>query len=141
MDSTDYKIIDILQKNGRISMKELAKLVALSSPAVSERIRRLEETGVIENYRAIINTEKIGKPIRVLINASIKPEKQDKFLEFAKNSEEIIECYHITGPYSMIMKAHLKAMPHLEKLVSKIQSYGNTETHIIMSSPIENKPI
>lgn len=141
MDSTDYKIISILQKNGRISMKELAKLVALSSPAVSERIRRLEETGVIENYRAIINTEKIGKPIRVLINASIKPEKQDKFLEFARNSEEIIECYHITGPYSMIMKAHLKAMPHLEELVSKIQSYGNTETHIIMSSPIENKPI
>lgn len=141
MDITDLKIIDILQKDGRISMKDLGKAVSLSPPAVAERVKRLEEAGIIERYKAIINNDKVNKPICALINAAIKPEKQEKFLEFAKKSQEIVECHHVTGPYSMILKAYLREMAHLEELVGKVQFYGNTETYIIMSSPIENKPI
>lgn len=141
MDQTDFKIISILQRDGRISMKELGKEVSLSPPAVAERVKRLEDDGVIEKYKAVINNEKVGKPINVLINASIKPEKQEAFLEFAKKSEEIVECYHVTGPHSMIMRAYLREMTHLEELVGKIQFYGNTETFIIMSTPIEGKEI
>ncbi|HHZ01472.1 MAG TPA: Lrp/AsnC family transcriptional regulator [Tissierellia bacterium] len=141
MDQTDAKIISILQHEGRISMKDLGKKVSLSPPAVAERVKRLEDMGIIEGYRAIINNEKVGKPICVLINASIKPEKQDSFLEFAKKSEEIVECHHVTGPHSMIMKAYLREMTHLEELVGKIQFYGHTETYIIMSSPIVGKEI
>ena len=141
MDQTDLKIISILQHDGRISMKELGKEVSLSPPAVAERVKRLEDDGVIERYKAVINNDKIGKPICVLINTSIKPEKQEGFLEFAKKSEEIVECYHVTGPHSMIMKAYLREMNHLEELVGKVQFFGNTETFIIMSSPIEGKEI
>ena len=141
MDQTDMKIISILQHDGRISMKELGKVVSLSPPAVAERVKRLEDIGVIVQYRAVINNEKVGKPICVLINASIKPEKQDIFLQFADNADEIVECHHVTGPHSMIMKAYLREMTHLEELVGKIQFYGNTETFIIMSSPIEGKEI
>ncbi len=141
MDQTDLKIISILQHDGRISMKELGKEVSLSPPAVAERVKRLEDDGVIEKYKAVINNEKVGKPICVLINASIKPEKQEGFLEFAKKSEEIVECYHVTGPHSMIMKAYLREMNHLEELVGRVQFFGNTETFIIMSSPIEGKSI
>lgn len=141
MDQTDVKIVSILQKDGRISMKELGKLVSLSPPAVAERVKRLEDTGIIERYKAIVNNVKVGKPICVYINATIKPEKQDNFWDFAKKSEDIVECHHVTGPYSMIMKAYLREMSHLEELVGKVQSYGNTETYIIMSSPIEDKPI
>ncbi|SHJ03583.1 Lrp/AsnC family transcriptional regulator, leucine-responsive regulatory protein [Dethiosulfatibacter aminovorans DSM 17477] len=141
MDYTDYKIIETLQNDGRISMKDLAKLVALSPPATAERVRRLEESGIIQRYKAIIDTIKIGKPIRVFINVAMKSDKLTEFVSFAENMEEIIECYHVTGPYSMIIKAHLKEMSNLESLVGKVQAFGNTETHIIMSSPIENKPI
>lgn len=141
LDITDLKIIDILQKDGRISMKDLGKTVSLSPPAVAERVKRLEEAGIIEKYKAIVNNNKVGKPICALINAAIKPEKQEKFLEFARKSQEIVECHHVTGPYSMIMKAYLREMSHLEELVGKVQFYGNTETYIIMSSPIENYPI
>ncbi len=141
MDQTDLKIISILQHNGRISMKELGKSISLSPPAVAERVKRLEDTGVIECYKAIINNDKVGKPINVLINASIKPERQKDFLEFAENSEEIVECHHVTGPHSMIMKAYLREMTHLEELVGRIQFFGNTETYIIMSSPINHKEI
>jgi Lrp/AsnC family leucine-responsive transcriptional regulator len=141
MDQTDLKIISILQQEGRISMKELGKVVSLSPPAVAERVKRLEDTGVIEKYKAVINNEKVGKPISVLINASIKPEKQEGFLKFANLAEEIVECHHVTGPHSMIMKAYLREMSHLEELVGKIQFFGNTETFIIMSSPIDGKEI
>ncbi len=141
MDQTDLKIISILQQEGRISMKELGKVVSLSPPAVAERVKRLEDTGVIEKYKAVINNEKVGKPISVLINASIKPEKQESFLQFANSADEIVECHHVTGPHSMIMKAYLREMSHLEELVGKIQFYGNTETFIIMSSPIDGKEI
>ena len=141
MDQTDLKIISILQQEGRISMKELGKVVSLSPPAVAERVKRLEDTGVIEKYKAVINNEKVGKPISVLINASIKPEKQESFLQFANSADEIVECHHVTGPHSMIMKAYLREMSHLEELVGKIQFYGNTETFIIMSSPIDGKEL
>lgn len=141
LDSTDLKIIDILQNDGRISMKDLGKTVSLSPPAVAERVKRLEEAGIIVRYKAIVDNVKVGKPICVLINAAIKPEKQDVFLEFARKSQEIVECHHVTGPYSMILKAYLNEMSHLEELVGRIQFYGNTETYIIMSSPIENAPI
>jgi len=141
MDQTDSKIISILQTEGRISMKELGKIVALSPPAVAERVKRLEDSGIIERYKAVVNNVKVGKPICVLINASIKPEKQENFLDFANKSEEIVECHHVTGPHSMIMKAYLREMSHLEELVGKIQFFGNTETFIIMSSPIEDKEI
>lgn len=137
MDQTDLKIISILQNNGRISMKELGKIVSLSPPAVAERVKKLEDTDVIHRYTAVINNEKIGKPISVLINASIKPENQKDFLHFAEKKEEIVKCHHVTGPHSMIIKAHLKEMKHLEELVREIQGYGNTETYIIMSSPID----
>lgn len=141
MDTTDIKIVDILQRDGRISMKDLGKTVSLSPPAVAERVKRLEEAGIIESYKAIVNNSKVGKPICALINAAIKPEKQEKFLQFARESKEIVECHHVTGPYSMILKAYLTEMSHLEELVGKVQFYGNTETYIILSSPIENNPI
>lgn len=141
MDQTDLKIISILQQDGRISMKELGKVVSLSPPAVAERVKRLEDTDVIERYKAVISNEKVGKPISVLINASVKPEKQESFLKFANQADEIVECHHVTGPHSMIMKAYLREMTHLEELVGKIQFYGNTETFIIMSSPIDGKEI
>lgn len=141
MDQTDLRIISILQHDGRISMKELGKKVSLSPPAVAERVKKLEEKGVIERYKAVINSTKIGKPISVLINASIKPENQEEFLKFARSSDEIVECHHVTGPHSMIMRAYLREMTHLEELVRKIQSFGNTETYVIMSSPIDDMAI
>lgn len=141
MDQIDSKIVSILQKEGRISMKDLGTLVSLSPPAVAERVKRLEDVGVIEKYKAVVNSNKLGKPICVLINASIKPEKQEGFLEFARKSEEIVECHHVTGPHSMIMKAYLREMSHLEELVGKVQFFGNTETYIILSSPIDGKEI
>lgn len=138
MDSTDHKIIEVLLEDGRIPMKELAKKVSLSAPAAAERVRRLEETGIINGYKAIINYEKIGQTINVLINVDMNIQQNEKFMQFIKTEDAIIECHHVTGPYCKILKARLTDMSSLEKLIGKIQVFGNTETFIILSSTIND---
>lgn len=134
MDSTDYKIIEILLEDGRIPMKELAQRVSLSAPAVAERVKRLEEEEIITGYKAKINYAKLGKKINVLINVGMNVQRNEKFMEFIKTEDSIIECHHITGPYCKILKARLEDIPSLEKLIGKIQMFGDTETFIVLSS-------
>ena len=139
MDVTDYNIIEILQKNGRISMKELGEMVALSPPAVAERVKRLEEDDIITGYKAVINKKKLGKNIDMFINVAMRVDKQEKFLNLVRENDNLIECYHVTGPYCMIVKANLSDMADLEGLIGKLQVFGDTQTYIILSNPIENK--
>lgn len=134
MDVTDYKIIEILLEDGRIPMKELAQKVALSAPAVAERVKRLEEEKIIAGYKAVIDYEKLGKKINVLINVDMNVQRAEKFMEFIKTEDSIIECHHVTGPYCKILKAKFEDIASLEKLIGKIQMFGNTETFIILSS-------
>lgn len=134
MDSTDYRIIELLLEDGRIPMKELSQKVALSAPAVAERVKRLEEEGIITGYKAVVDYEKLGKKINVLINVGMNVQRNEKFMEFIKNEDSIIECHHVTGPYCKILKARLENIASLEKLIGKIQMFGNTETFIILSS-------
>ncbi|MCT8978523.1 Lrp/AsnC family transcriptional regulator [Clostridium sp. CX1] len=134
MDSTDYKIVEILLEDGRIPMKELAQRVALSAPAVAERVKRLEEENIITGYKAVVDYDKLGKKINVLINVGTSVQGSEKFMEFVKGENSIIECYQVTGPYCKILKARLDDIAALEKLIGKIQTFGNTETFIILSS-------
>lgn len=139
MDITDYKIVEILLQDGRISMKELAQRVALSAPAVAERMKRLEDANIIAGYKVVINYEKLGKSINVLINLDMKVQKTEKFMEFINTEDAIVECHHVTGPYCKILKARLENIASLEKLIEKIQRFGNTETFIILSSMVKDK--
>jgi len=134
VDITDYRILEALLEDGRIAMKDLAKKVALSAPAVAERVRRLEEDGVIKGYKAVVDYEKLGKKINVLINVDINVHKSEKFNEFIKGEDCITECHHVTGPYCKIVKARLDDIESLSKLIDRIQMYGDTETFIVLAS-------
>ncbi|HHW48358.1 MAG TPA: Lrp/AsnC family transcriptional regulator [Clostridiaceae bacterium] len=141
MDSIDYQIIKILQDNGRIPVKKLAEIVSLTPPAVAERIRKLEDSGVIIGYKAIVDYKKLGKSIKAIIIVTMTPDKRKEFIEFARENDCILECHHVTGGFSMSIKAVFRDMTELEALVGKIQQYGNTQTLIVLSSPIEFKSI
>lgn len=141
MDTIDFHIIKLLQNNGRISIKRLAEIVSLTPPAVAERVKKLEESGVIIGYKAIIDPQKLGKNIKAIISLTLNPDKRKEFLSFASENSSILECHHVTGGFSMIIKAVFNEMSDLEALVGKIQQYGNTQTHIILSSPIDFKGI
>ncbi|MCT4631160.1 MAG: Lrp/AsnC family transcriptional regulator [Firmicutes bacterium] len=141
MDSTDRKILEILQRDARISMKDLGKEVALTSPAVTERVKKLEDSGIITGYKAIVNPKKLKKHIRALINVGLKVTNHKAFLQLASEENTIIECHHLTGDDCMQIKVIVEDTEELERLLDKIQAIGSTKTTIILSSPLENKPI
>ena len=141
MDATDLKILELLQINARISMKKLGEIVGLTSPAVSERVRRLEEHSVIKSYRAIIDPDKINKSIKAFITISIKTHNYSRFKEHAPENPYIIEAHHVTGGDSMILKVIVRDMAELETVIDGLKTYGDTQTNLILSSPIEGKPI
>ena len=142
LDETDRKIIEILQEDGRISMKDLGKLIGLTSPAVSERIKRLENCGIISGYKAIINPDALGRNITAFIHISL-PGSQSyaEFLENAKNDPRIVECHHITGDDCSLLKVLVSDMQELESVIDSIKKIGSTKTSVILSTPIQAKSI
>ena len=141
MDVTDYRIIEILQEDGRISMKDLGKIVGLTSPAVSERVKRLEESGVIEGYTAIVDPDYPGRVIKVCIHISLPSDKYESFLDTARNDSRIVECHHITGDDCSLLKVIVKDMYELESVIDSIKTIGSTKTSVILSTPIQSKSI
>lgn len=141
MDITDCRIIELLQEDGRISMKDLGKIVGLTSPAVSERVKRLEESGVIQGYKAIVNPDKLGRVIKSFINISLPSENYTSFIEYAKGDNRIVECHHITGEDCLLLKVIVKDMYELEQVIDKIKQVGKTKTSVILSTIIEAKSI
>ncbi|MBQ1793299.1 MAG: Lrp/AsnC family transcriptional regulator [Peptostreptococcaceae bacterium] len=141
MDITDYKIINILQEDGRISMKDLGKIVGLTSPAVSERVKRLEESGVIQGYKAIVNPDKLGRVIKSFINIALPSKNYQDFIEYAQKDNRIVECHHITGEDCLLLKVIVKDMYDLEQVIDKIKQVGKTKTSVILSTIIESKSI
>ena len=142
LDETDRKIIEILQEDGRISMKDLGKLIGLTSPAVSERIKRLENCGIISGYKAIINPDALGRNIKAFIHISLPgSQRYAEFLENAKNDPRIVECHHITGDDCSLLKVLVSDMQELESVIDSIKKIGSTKTSVILSTPIQAKSI
>lgn len=141
MDITDHKILEFLQKDGRISMKDLGKIVGLTSPAVSERVKRLEEAGVIEGYKAIVNPDALGRVIKAFIHISLPNDKYKIFIEEARQDSRIVECHHITGDDCSVLKVIVKDMYELENVIDSIKTIGSTKTSVILSTPIHAKSI
>jgi Lrp/AsnC family leucine-responsive transcriptional regulator len=144
LDDVSWRILEELQRDARISFSELGRRVGLSSPAVAERVRRLEEVGVIEGYQARINLASIGLTMTVVIRVSTYDNHaSDKLAESVQHIPEIIECHKVTGDDCYIMKAAVSSVQHLEKLLDLLkQKYCNRiTTSIVLSSPVEQRMI
>ena len=122
-------------------MKDLGKIVGLTSPAVSESVKRLEESGVIEGYKAIVNPDSLGRVIKAFIHISLPSDKYESFLDTARNDSRIVECHHITGDDCSLLKVIVKDMYELESVIDSIKTIGSTKTSVILSTPIQSKSI
>ena len=141
MDNIDKQILSMLQKNARPPLKVLAEKVFLSSPAVSARIRQLENDGVITGYRAEIDPAKLGCFITAFINISMEGAKRPEFYEFADKCPNVLECNFITGEYTMLLKVAFPSTFELDAFIGEIQKFGKTQTTIVFSTPIKNRGI
>ena len=141
MDNIDKQILSMLQKNARTPLKVLAEKVYLSSPAVSSRIKQLENDGVITGYRAELDPAKLGCFITAFINIAMDGAKRKEFYEFAEKCPNVLECNFITGDYSMLLKVAFPTTLELDVFVGELQKFGKTQTTIVFSTPIKNRGI
>lgn len=141
MDAADRAILKALTKNARTPIKELAKEAYLSSPAASARMERLENSGVILGYQAHLNHQALGYHILAFVNLAVSPERRPAFKEFAASCPNILECHHVTGNYSLVMKVAFQSTKDLETFVGHVQTYGTTQTQVVFSTMIEPREI
>ena len=140
LDDIGRQILRILQEDGRISFNELGRRVGLSSPAVAERVRRME-AGIILGYRAVVDQSRVGYPIMAFIRLSIPVSFLAQADELAKAIPEVLECHHLTGSDGVILKVVVSSVGHLEEVISQMGSCGMTTTAIVLSSPVVSRPI
>jgi len=141
MDSLNWNILKCLQKNARLSNAEIGRRVGISSPAVSERIKKLEESEVIENYNTLINPTKVGYQLKALITLRAFMGMLKPFLEKVTTYDEVVNCYRITGNENIVMEVVLKNQKHLENFIDQLIVYGETKTQIILSQVVKHNEI
>lgn len=141
MDNIDKKILHLLQENARYPLKHLASKVFLSSPAVSARIERLEKSGIISGYHASIAPVSLGFHITAFINMALDPKQKPEFYPFIDACPNVLECNCVTGAYSMLIKVCFPSTMELDTFIGQLQKYGNTETQIVFSTPVQPRGI
>mgnify|MGYP000410449006 FL=1 len=139
LDNIDKKIIEILQINARTPVKEIAKEVFLSSPAVSARIDHLEKSGVITGYHAQLNPEFLGYHIKAFINLEVEPFQKKEFYPFIQDIPNVIECNCVTGEYSMLIEVGFQSTVELDHFINILQKFGRTKTLIVFSTSVEHR--
>jgi len=141
IDEIDRKIVRELQVDARVSYAELGRRVGLTTPAVIERVRKLEDAGVIVGYRAEIDTAKVGLAITAFVRMSITGVDYSHIIEVAEQSNEVLECHRGTGGDSFIMKVAVSSVEHLQEVIDRLVPYGITTTTIVLSSPVKRRVI
>jgi Lrp/AsnC family transcriptional regulator, leucine-responsive regulatory protein len=139
LDETNCRLLSELQENARLSLAELGRRVGLSSPAVTERLQRLEALGVIRGYRAELDPTAVGYPLSVIIRIRPAPRQLAKVAELARTTAEVVECHRITGEDCYLLWAHVRSVQHLEEIIDRFVMYGQTTTSIIQSSPVPKR--
>ncbi len=141
LDRIDWKILKELQEDARTSFAELGRRVGLTTPAVIERVRKLEDAEIITGYRVEIDTAKVGLPITAFVRMSISGVDYSHIIEVAQEAKEVLECHRGTGNDSFIMKVAVSDVSHLQMLIDKLTPYGITTTSIVLSSPVRRRVI
>ncbi|MCM2677545.1 Lrp/AsnC family transcriptional regulator [Alkalicoccobacillus plakortidis] len=139
MDEIDTFILRFLQEDGRLSITELAKKIGLSNPATNERVKKLEDKQIITGYRAVINAEKVGRPItaHILYNTTrCKP-----FVQFCRDQPDIVECSRLAGQFDYLIKVVTTSVGALETIIDASMEYGKPSSLINLSTPISHKPL
>ena len=141
LDPIAWKILESLQHNARLSFAELGRKVGLSTPATAERVRRLEEAGVITGYHAALNMARLGVPIHVVVHLTIQGGdlQVSRTVAAVKELTEISRCHRITGAESFVIEADVVSIRHLEAFIDKLNALGATSTSTVLSSPVKRR--
>jgi len=141
LDEVNLQLLELLQEEPRLTMAALARRVGVSAPAVTERVQRLEEAGVIAGYRLDIDPKALGFPVAAYVRVRPGPRQLQKVIELAVDTPEVVECHRITGEDCFLLKVHVEAVDGLEGILDRFLPYGQTTTSIIQSSPVPRRAL
>lgn len=141
LDEVNLRLLAYLQEDSRLTMSELGRRVGMSSPAVTERVRRMEEAGIIVGYRLELDPAALGLPVAAYIRVRPSPGQLPKIAELARQIVEVVECHRVTGEDCFVIKVHLPAIDQLDCILDRFLLYGMTTTSIIQSSPVPVRPL
>jgi Lrp/AsnC family leucine-responsive transcriptional regulator len=136
LDATDHALLAELQEDARLSHAELGRRVALSPPAVAERVRRLTDAGVIRGFHADVDPAALGYTLGVIVRVRPAPRQLHKVAELARKTPEVTECHRITGEDCFFVRAHVRDVVHLEEVIDQFAAYGQTTTSVMQTSPV-----
>lgn len=136
LDDIGWKILSELQQNARIHFAELGRIVGLSTPAVTERVHKMEEAGIIVGYRTHIDPAKVGLPLLAFVNVKVGGENLVCFMKLAASHPEVLECHRVTGAESFLLKVAVSDIAHLEKLLDALMPYVATTTSMVLSTAL-----
>ena len=141
LDKIDIKIIQELQENARKSFAEIGRIVGLSSPAVADRMQKMEEMGVIEGYQVSLNPEKVGLHVQAYVTLKITSSNYIHFMSKLDQFPEVLECSKLTGEYCVSLKVAVRSNKKLEEVLNKLTEFGHPNTSIILSTITQMIPI
>jgi len=141
LDTTNRRLLEELQHDGRLSLAELGRRVGLSSPAVADRLSRLERDGVIAGYHVAVDPRALGYSLGAVVRVRPAPRQIPTVAELARAAPEVVECHRITGEDCFFMKAYVRDVDHLEELIDRFTPFGQTTTSIVQSSPVPGRGV
>ena len=141
LDETDWLLLCALQENARISFSELGRRVGLTSPAVAERVRRMEEDAIITGYHAVVNPAKVGLPVNAYIRFRGRDDGNRKAEALAARLPGVVECHDLTGRDCLLLRVAVPSLDYLKNIIKQFEIYGETETSLVLASPVASRPI
>jgi Lrp/AsnC family transcriptional regulator, leucine-responsive regulatory protein len=136
MDKLDVDLLELLQKNARITISELSKKLSLSRPSITERMLRLQEKGIIEEFTARISLSSINRSTILFIQVSSLRVSNSEFEKTIADDSDVLECHRVTGSISYFIKAAVKDMSSMKLLIDRLMPYGDINTSIVLESPV-----
>ena len=141
IDELNWKILEKLQDNARESFAHIGRSIGLTAPAVGERVKKMEDVGIITGYHAKVSHAHTGHQLKAIITLRAFMGKLKPFLSIVDSFDEVVNCYRITGNENIVMEVVLKDQFHLEKFIDRLIQYGETRTNIVLSQVITNAPM
>jgi Lrp/AsnC family leucine-responsive transcriptional regulator len=141
LDDINLRLLEELQREPRISMSKLARRVSMSAPAVTERVQRLEDSGVISAYRVVLDPVALGRPITAYVRVRPAMGRLASVRDVAVETPAVVECHRVTGDDCFVVKVHVADMRELEEVIDRFLTHGQTNTAIVQTSPVPGRPL
>ena len=140
LDQTAWHLLRELQADARLSFSALARRIGMSTPAVAERVRRLEESGAIVGYRVRVGRARLGRPLGAFLRLTTSATSYQRVIALCGSLDAVIECHHITGDDCFLIRLAVTSVAELEDVIARFRRFGTAHTSVVLSSPVTDKP-